>query len=121
MKAIVISVTLLIAVIICSIVNASFVNKKIEEMSTLATDVIEKPESRHANMETLLKEWTENQKTFRLSTSLRELDRASENLLSLSAACLSENEWAIRQSCALFCDALDDIARYETFNVFKIL
>ena len=120
MRAVAISIILLIAVIVCSSLNAIFINKRINEMSHLATNILENVD-RNDNIERLLSQWDENQKIFRLSTSLRELDRVSENLISLSVACRADNEWAIRQCCALFCDALDDIARYETFNIFKVL
>lgn len=121
MKAVVISIFLLTAVIVCSVVNAVFVNARIAEMSELAMNIFEGGDGRAAMLEKLAEDWSENQPIFRLSTSLREVDRVSENLLILQSAYESENEWAIRQSCVLLCDALDDIARYETFNIFKVI
>lgn len=121
MKAVAISILLLVAVVICSIANAAFVNARILQMSGLAMEIFENSSGRAERLERLSADWDKNQPIFRLSTSLREVDRVSENLLTLQLACQSENEWAIRQSCVLFCDALDDIARYETFNIFKII
>ena len=121
MKAVVISILLLITVVLGSIINAAFVNQRISQMSALAMEITEDSGNRAERLEKLSADWEKNQPIFRLSTSLREVDRVSENLLTLQIACKSENEWAIRQSCVLFCDALDDIARYETFNIFKII
>ena len=121
MKAVAISVLLLVTVVTCSVVNAAFVNQRVSEMSELVADILEDSSNREESLERLGDSWSKNQPIFRLSTSLREVDRVSENLLTLRVACQSQNEWAIRQSCALFLDALDDIARYETFNIFKIL
>lgn len=121
MKAVVISILLLAVAIIGSVINAFFVNSKITEMSELVTEISQGGKDREEKLEKLSLEWSENQSIFRLSTSLREVDRVSENLLTLQVACQSENEWAIRQSCVLLCDALDDIARYETFNIFKVV
>lgn len=121
MKAVAVSVLLLISVVVCSIANTVFVNSRITEMTEIAMSIFDDTADRQAEIEKLSDGWARYQPIFRLSTSLREVDRVSENLLTLELACQSGNEWAIRQGCVLFCDALDDIARYETFNIFKIL
>ncbi len=121
MKAVIISILLLAMAILGSVINVFFVNSRIAEMSELVTDISQNSEGREKKLEKLTLEWSENQSIFRLSTSLREVDRVSEGLLTLQIACQSQNEWAIRQSCVLLCDAFDDIARYETFNIFKII
>lgn len=121
MKAVVISVILLIAVVTGTVLNFFFVNSRIDEMKQITQRISESNGDRLSDAEELYALWERNREALSISTGLREIDRATENLLCLVVACQSDNEWAIQQSCTLFCNALDDIARYEKFSIESIL
>ena len=121
MKAVAISLILLVAVISLTVANSVFVNDRINSIKDTALSILDDGVDKSETARSLILRWERDQKIFRLSTSLREIDRATEALLTLAIACENANEWAIRQSCVLFCDALDDIARYETFNIINAL
>lgn len=121
MRAVIISIALLIVVVTGTLVNLVFVNSRIDEMKCLAESICDDKKLRSENITELYELWERSYDLLSFSTSLREIDRATENLLTLQAACESDNEWAIKQSCVLFCNALDDIARYEKFSLGSIL
>ena len=90
-------------------------------MKQLAESICDDKNLRAKTVSELYELWEHSYDLLSFSTGLREIDRATENLLSLKAACEADNEWAIKQSCILFCNALDDIARYEKFSLGSIL
>ena len=121
MRAVIISAILLFAVVAGTIINVLFVNDRIDDMKALAQEVCDDRPNREQAIDDLYDLWEKSYDLLSISTGLRDLDRATENLLSLKAACQSDNEWAIKQSYVLFCNALDDIARYEKFTLSSML
>ena len=121
MKAVILSTVLLISVLFITVLNAAFVGDRVENMKDLAIEICENGSQREEAVEKLYSIWENSRVFFSLSAGLREIDRATENLLSLKEACLYDNEWEIRQRCVLFCNALDDIVRYERISLENIL
>lgn len=121
MKAVVISIVLLVSVVVGTLLNAKWVNSEIDRMRQLTEDIYNNVDDRAENVEKLYDLWERSRKVLALSASFRELDRATEHIITLRAACQSNNEWAITQGCLLVCAALDDIARYEKCTVSSIL
>ena len=65
--------------------------------------------------------WDSTAKLLSLSVNLREIDSATENLLVFLSACRDGYEYGIEQSYTLFIDSLDDIVKYEKFEMANIL
>ncbi len=121
MKAVIVSVILLVLVIIATFLNIGFINSRVDQMKKLTQSILSSPEERENAVDELFRLWEKSHVIFSMSTGLREVDRATENLLTLRTACEEDNEWAIKQSCVLFCNALDDIARYENLSLEAVL
>lgn len=121
MKAVALSIILLIGVLVLTVLNSSFVNSRIEKMKSIAMEISENGSRSTEAVDKLYSIWEDSRALFSLSVGLREIDRVTENLLSLREACSLNNDWEIRQKCVLLCNALDDIARYEHFSIESIL
>ena len=55
-----------------------------------------------------------------MSTSLRDVDSVTENLLNFRTSIIEGNDLLLEQSYALLCNSLDDIARYERISLENI-
>lgn len=118
MKGFTVSLILLAFIIVLVVLNVLYVNRTINELEQLAGDVWH---TRTADaVDELYSYWEKCRSLVGLSVSLREIDSATENLLSLQAACNEGNDWLIEQSYVLFCNALEDIRRYEKITLLNI-
>lgn len=118
MKGFTVSLILLLSIIILVITNIIYVNSTITRLERLARNVWNTRTSDAADE--LYRYWESCRSFVGLSVSLREIDSVTENLLSLQAACNEGNEWLIEQSYVLFCNALEDIRRYEKITLLNI-
>ena len=121
MKAVIISVILLVTVVLGTWLNSLWVCDRIEQMLTITEKIYNGAENRQQNAEQLYLLWESSSDILSLSASLREIDRATEHIITLCEACRSENEWAITQSCLLLRAALEDITRYEKCVYWTVL
>lgn len=118
MKGFAISLILLAVIIIMILINAFYIKSTLDKLERLAQGVWSErtPEA----VSSLMDYWEKHRATVALSVSLREIDRVTENLLCLQAACIESNEVMMKQSYSLFINALDDIKRYERISVINI-
>ena len=119
MRAFAITIVLFIAVIILVTANALYVNSTLERTKQLATEIYKDSTSSEALSE-LYDHWQKHKSFIALSTSLRDIDSVTENLLNFKTAVIQGNDMLIHQSYALLCNALDDVARYESFSLENI-
>lgn len=118
MKGFTVSLILLACIIALVTANVIYVNRTIDRLEQLAGNV---RNTRTADAVNELYTYWEKYRSFvGLSVSLREIDSATENLLSLQAACNEGNDWLTEQSYVLFCNALEDIRRYEKITLLNI-
>ena len=117
MRALAISLCLLVLIITVVIINAVYMAGAIDDMKQLALDVLE---GESGAIDKLTSAWNRHKVLMGLSVSFREIDSATEHLLTLRAAYELGNQPILQQSYALFCNALDDIGRYEQMSVDNI-
>ena len=118
MKIFAISLILLTITVALVLVNVSYVKSTTDNLLSLAKDVRADPCEKTVGR--LAECWDRHRSVLALSVSLRDIDSVTENLLNLKTACLEKNEWLVEQSYSLFCNALEDIRRYETLSVLNI-
>ena len=117
MRALAVSLCLLVLIITVVIINAVYMASAIEDMKQLALEVVE---GESEAIDKLTRAWDRHKVLMGLSTSFCEIDSATEQLLTLRTAYELGNQPVMRQSYALFCNALDDIGRYEKMSVDNI-
>ncbi|MBQ8819056.1 MAG: hypothetical protein IJZ83_10785 [Clostridia bacterium] len=120
MKVLVTSLLLFVIVIAAVTINATYVHKTIDIARELA-EVAYKNSASEEALNELSEHWDSTVKLLSLSVNLREIDTATENLLVFLSACRDGYEYGIEQSYTLFIDSLDDIVKYEKFEMANIL
>ena len=119
MKAIIISVTLLLLVVIVVFANNIYISNVTEKLKSLVEDISQGNNINKA-IDELEKLWNDTRKFTALSVSLDEIDQTTEHLISLSIACSFEDDLTIRRYCALLINDFDDLGRYEKFSILNI-
>ena len=120
MKVLVTSLLLFAIVIAAVTINATYVHKTIDIARELAEDAYKNSASEET-LNALSDYWDSTAKLLSLSVNLREIDSATENLIVFLSACRDGYEYGIEQSYTLFIDSLDDIVKYEKFEMANIL
>ena len=119
MKAFAASIVLFFTVIALTVINAVYISSITDQMKSLSQAVCEASDTEKAISE-LSEYWETHEKYVSLSAGLRDLDKVTEEILKLRAACQSDNEHGKLQSCRLLIDALDDIKKHERFSMDSI-
>lgn len=117
MRALAISLGLLAVIIAAVLTNVFYMANAIDDLKQLALEVLE---GESGAMDRLMSAWEKHKVLMGLSVSFREIDSATEQLLMLKTAHELSNQPVLHQSYALFCNALDDIGRYERISVDNI-
>jgi len=120
MKGFIISIIIFAAVLSAVIANNCYVHVSIEELMQNAQNVYMDQDADQSLTE-LISLWERKKAVFALSANFRQIDSATEHLLSLKSAHESGNSRAVEQYYLLFCNALQDIRRYEKISIENIL
>ncbi len=120
MKAFVVCIIFIILIVTIVILNMLYVRNVAENMKRLTLEV-SKDQSSDTAMSELMEYWDKHKDIVGISSSFKQTDIVSEELLKLSVAHSLNNRFAIEQSCAIVCDVLDDIAQYESLSIHSIL
>lgn len=115
MKALVISLLLFVTIIVAVIFNAFYVHALTAYMKEQASSAC-RSESAEVELEALLEYWNRHRVIVGLSASFDKIDSITEQLLSMRSAVKSGNRSILLQSYELFCNALDDVDRYERLS-----
>ena len=119
MKTFAATLVLFLILIIIIIVNVFYVNSVLERTRELATQIYT-DSADDAALSELCEYWKKHKAVLGMSTSLRDVDSVTENLLNFRTSIIEGNDLLLEQSYALLCNSLDDIARYERISLENI-
>ena len=114
MKELIISLVLACTVLILVCVNAMYINNVTEQLQDLATKA--KDSASAEALSELLEHWDTKKEILSLSAKLSDIDSITENLLSLKVAIEEQDPLRTDQCYVLFCNALEDIRRFEKLS-----
>lgn len=115
MKSLVVSLLLFVTIVVAVILNAFYVHTLTEYMKEQASSACQS-ENAEAELEALIEYWNRHRVIVGLSASFDKIDSITEQLLSMRSAIKSDNRSILLQSYELFCNALDDVDRYEKLS-----
>ena len=120
MKIFAISLIFILVITALALCNMLYVNHVVDHMKLLALEVAEQ-ESSDTAMSELIEYWSKHKDFIGISANYKQADAVSEEVIKLETAYAFKNEFAIKQSCALLCDVLDDISHYESFSLHALI
>lgn len=114
MKELIISLILLSTVLALVCANAIYTANITDQLKELAAKA--KDSASDEALSALCDHWENHKDLLSLSASLRDVDSITKNLLSLRVAIEENNRQRIEQCYVLFCNALDDVSRFERLS-----
>ena len=114
MKELIITLILLVTVLALVCANAIYTERITSQLKDLATKA--KDSASEEALSALWDHWDTHKDLLSMSVGLRYIDSITENLLSLKIAIEENDRQRAEQGFALFCNALEDIRRFERLS-----
>lgn len=120
MKAVIISLILLLAVILAVCINNIYIKGVTQKLKSLAEEISQGDNVNKALYE-LENLWENSKKFTALSVGLEEIDQTTEHIIRLSVAYKNGDTASCEHYCYLLMNDFDDLGRYEKFSILNIL
>lgn len=122
MKTVIITVAAFLSLCLLMTLNHGYIKTKAAELTSLAESLdFQDKEGCRTTITEIDRLWEKCSTVFSLTVSFREIDHLGECIISLSSAVEGTSENEFEGYRALLIDAIEGVARLESFSVMNIL